>query len=65
MECMAGYTILLEEHMFPLLVTLTTKHDARICSLYLFEFTVSEKQMCSMILVALTAHHTPNFMSCN
>jgi len=57
---MAGYAILLEEHMFPLFFTETTKHDARICSLYLLERTVSVKQMSTIILIALTAHHTPN-----
>jgi len=47
---MARYAILLEEHMFLLLVTLTTKHDARICSLYLFECSVSEQQMGSFLM---------------
>jgi hypothetical protein len=33
--------------------------------MYLYEYIVSEKKAGPIILVALTAHHTPNLMSCN
>jgi hypothetical protein len=38
---------------------------ARICPVYLSEFIVSEKKIDPTILVALTAHYTPNLTSCN
>lgn len=41
------------------------KNYTRICSLYPSQFTVFEMKMSPIILVALTAHHTPNFTSFN
>jgi hypothetical protein len=50
---MSGWTFLLEEPAFVLLITKFHKNCGRICRLYYSEFIVSEKNMGMIILVAL------------
>jgi hypothetical protein len=44
-DCMDGWTHLLEEPIFPFLIVWCFKSGARICLLYFPEFIVSEKKM--------------------
>jgi hypothetical protein len=39
-----------------------SQNGARIYPVYNSEFIVSENEMALIVLVALTAHHTPNIM---
>jgi len=42
-----------------------TKPDARICALYISEFTMTEKKMGSIIILAQPGHPTPTSVSGN
>jgi len=66
MEYMSDCSILLEEIVLLPLITYIKKNGAIICPLFLSEFIVSGKKIHSIILVVVTAHHSPTLiMSCN
>jgi hypothetical protein len=57
-------TILLEERVVPLVITVIFENGAGICALHLSEF-VPERTMGPTILVVLIAHHTASLTACN
>jgi hypothetical protein len=62
--CMGGYTVLLKECIFLLLITSVWREKKRVCSVNISEFIAPEKWKCPVILVALKTHHTPLLISC-
>lgn len=53
-------TILLEESIFPLLITYIFKNIVKICPKYVSEFPVSKSKVGLTVHFTLMTHHTQN-----